>query len=519
MRTKIKIWMMTLIFLSMINLSNVVHASLYGSLLQITAVDEEIVAYVQCDSGVNSVEAQIAQYPCEEVYAVTQEEVFVHTVILMDNSLSVTESNRENIKNILRQYVQDIPEQEVVSLAVFGEDIQFLAEKSRDKDEFLRIIDEIEFHNQDTYLTDYLYEELEKIENDPVHTRFVIISDGVDNKAIGITKEELLNKLKEISRPVYAVGHIYKDNEAELKNLFALSRITGGKALMIEDYDDVGTIANEIHDLSCLYSVRAKIPHEVRDGDSKSVLLKIHTQEGELEVTGEARMPFGTAAKEGEEKSIQVEIVPVPVPESVPQPVEEIETQPEEDPLLEEPDPKNEIKSGGGPIKIIWIAVLIIAIILLILYQKKNKMEKKPASKKKEDKKAKKNKVMIPAHPVMPEPLPLQQESETVFLDGRYLLVLRDRMNPDRIFRYPLDGHVIVGRNVDMVQIAIDYDRTISKRHCEFYVRNNRFFVRDMGSSNHTYLDGRMLDSEMEIVSGSIVKLGEVELSVEIMPI
>ena len=66
---------------------------------------------------------------------------------------------------------------------------------------------------------------------------------------------------------------------------------------------------------------------------------------------------------------------------------------------------------------------------------------------------------------------------------------------------------------------GIDSSRTISGQHCEFYVKSNRFFVRDLNSINHTYLDGKMIRGEAEVVSGSIVKLGEAEFCIEIMPI
>ena len=48
--------------------------------------------------------------------------------------------------------------------------------------------------------------------------------------------------------------------------------------------------------------------------------------------------------------------------------------------------------------------------------------------------------------PPVPEPAPksVPEEDETTISDGRYLLVLRDRANPERIFRYLMDGHSLV---------------------------------------------------------------------------
>ncbi len=157
----------------------------------------------------------------------------------------------------------------------------------------------------------------------------------------------------------------------------------------------------------------------------------------------------------------------------------------------------------------IAVAVLIIAVVFLIFYQKK----------KKNITSTKKNEIAVPKKPVI-EPVILEEsENNTTILDGRYLLVLRDRENPERIFRYPMDQHVIVGRNIDKVQIPIDYNLTISGQHCEFYIRNNRSYLRDMNSANHTYLDGRMINGETEVVTGNIVRLGEVEFSIEVLSI
>lgn len=507
MKGKVKLWIAVIGVLLCIGSTGLVWAAEEANLLQITTDGAKIISYIECGSQIQSVEAQVAQYPCESVEITPPEEVSVHTVIMLDNSLSITESNREKIKDILRRYMQGMTGQEEVSFAVFGEDIQFLAEKSQDKEELLQLIDGIEFHDQDTYLTDYLFQEMEKIENDPMYTRFIIISDGVDNKAIGITKEELLDKLEETPRPVYTIGHIYKENAEELKNMFALSRVTSGKELLIEDYEDMGLIVDEIHDFSKIYALAMQIPEDVMDGGNRHILLNVHTGEGNLEVTGEAPMPFGIVKK------------PEPQPEPEPEPIPKVPKEPEPQPEPESepiPEPVEETEDGIAASQIAGFVVLIAAVIVLVLYQKKKGAEQTKGKRKKEKKKP-----IVPLKPALQE-LPANKPAgnETVLLERRYLLILQDKANRERIFRYPLDGHVIVGRNTDMVQIAIDDEgRTISGQHCEFYVSGNRCFLRDLNSVNHTYLDGRMVGQEMEVVTGNTVRLGEAEFRVEIMPI
>lgn len=513
-RKKFRVRLGIAVFIAFLVLGNTsqVYAAAECNLLQILIEGKGIVSYVECGSGIQSADAQAAQYPCENVEIVAPENISVHTVIMLDNSLSISETNRENIKNIMRQYVQGVSENEAVSLAVFGEEMEFLTEKSQDTDEMIRLIDEIEFYNQDTYLTDYLYQAIEKIENDPEYTRFIVISDGVDNNAIGITKDELISKLKETSRPIDTIGHIYKDNSSELKNMFALSRATGGEEVLIEDFEEMSSIVEKIHDLSHIYSIKMDVPQNVMDGGNRRILINLHTEEGDVEVTGEAAMPFTRMEPESEpEPEPKQEPASVSIPAPAPEPEQEPESEPDSELKQEskpESDPEPERKPAGiGIEKIAGAVILLIAAAALILYRKKNKSDNGKESKRNT--------------PVVPEAIPEAKPAEdaTVILDGRYLLVLRDRSNPERIFRYPMDGHVIVGRNIDMVQIAVDYSLTVSGQHCEFYIKNNRFFIRDMNSINHTYLDGRMISGECEIMSGNVVRLGEVEFGVEIMPI
>ncbi len=99
------------------------------------------------------------------------------------------------------------------------------------------------------------------------------------------------------------------------------------------------------------------------------------------------------------------------------------------------------------------------------------------------------------------------------------MLVLRDTKDPQKIFKYPLDEPITLGRNVDRVNIVIDYNRTVSGKHCDIYARNGRFFIRDLNSVNKTYVNGQMVQQETEIRSNYIIALGEVELSVEIIPL
>lgn len=71
---------------------------------------------------------------------------------------------------------------------------------------------------------------------------------------------------------------------------------------------------------------------------------------------------------------------------------------------------------------------------------------------------------------------------------------------------------VIVGRSPESASgsvIAVKDDRSVSGKHCRIYKSNGRFYIQDLGSSNHTYLNQRILTSPSDIKSGDIIKIGE----------
>lgn len=500
-------------------------------LQQITADDKQITAYIAGGEKTQQIAYQIAMTPCDQITFGTISDMGekIHTIILMDNSLSISEENQVRALEFLRQYIQAKGEREEISIAVFGEDIQFLQQNSTDEMALLTAVNEIEFHNQDTYLTDFLYDLLDEVQEDTAYTRFLVISDGVDNKAIGITKEELLDKLKENPHPVYALGHVYKENQTELENMFALSRITHGREFLLDDVSDINELAEQLTDDSDLICVKVQIPEALCDGSTRSSLFTIRTENSSYEVTAQVAMPF-SIQKEEETVQEPVEEAKEEETEAVEEPVTD-ETDTEEPEITEKVE-ENVSESNTYSYKIIAATVIIAAGIgiYVIFGKRKNRKDKKDY--KKPVRKSNERKTQAP--PNGPVSLPKAQMSArgservsgtdddqegTVLLDGRYLLILRDQANPDKIFRYPLDTIVTVGRNVDKVDIAIDYSKTISGRHCEFCVKNNRFFINDLESVNHTYVNGVMINGETELFSGNKVRIGEVEFFVDFVPV
>ena len=71
------------------------------------------------------------------------------------------------------------------------------------------------------------------------------------------------------------------------------------------------------------------------------------------------------------------------------------------------------------------------------------------------------------------------------------------------------EGENIVGRTKD-VAISIDHS-TVSRKHANVTLNAGRVTVKDLGSSNHTFVDDQQITSEVEVTPESRIKFGAVE--------
>jgi hypothetical protein len=79
----------------------------------------------------------------------------------------------------------------------------------------------------------------------------------------------------------------------------------------------------------------------------------------------------------------------------------------------------------------------------------------------------------------------------------------------------PLEGRrielatpVVIGRDASC-SLVIPEDRYVSARHAEIDRDGRRLLVRDLGSTNGTYVDGERVEDVMRVNRGDIVQVGQ----------
>ena len=58
-------------------------------------------------------------------------------------------------------------------------------------------------------------------------------------------------------------------------------------------------------------------------------------------------------------------------------------------------------------------------------------------------------------------------------------------------------------------------DASVSSHHCEILLRGSDVIVKDLNSTNGTFINGAQITGEAELKSGQTLKLGQVELKLE----
>ncbi|BCN29979.1 hypothetical protein bsdtb5_12740 [Anaeromicropila herbilytica] len=517
------IWKIFLVvFLFVLVTSNYVSASEQVNISQAETEDGQINIYINgVQDKIKKVNCLIASTPVSNITytKINQYIGSVDTLLLIDDSESITKEERQRLSALILDYIDHKNSNESISIATYGTKLRYLCNYEKDRYEILKAFGKIQFKNQSSYLTDVIAKvtsDLQKRKETSLK-RIIVFSDGFDNNENGITKEELYNKLENTSYPIYTIGCVHLDNKKELKELFALARLTQGKSYRFDKKTKVSEVRKSIENVKDYIRISINPENELQDGSIKTVELKVETLKNTYELHKDIRMNMA-------EKDTSLDI----------------------DKKVKATDKKPSHEEGiylSKTMIIIIISVvvgLLILIIIGIIWWKHKKKEKKILSDI--NNKVKKPDIIISggknvsnqeyssnigrsfmsAGDELDKTVVLHQEDifdKTIMLSPDQCLwsvKLKDIRN-NRIFVKELRNELVIGRvgnSSDQAKIIIDYESSVSKRHCRIYLKESNVYIVDMGSSNHTFLNGVMLNDEQLLKDGDVIGVGNLSLEV-----
>jgi len=424
----------------------------------------------------------------------------IRTIVLLDNSLSIASEYRDDIKTFLTDLIAVRGDGDLITIATFSEEIRYLVRDCNDYLEAKGQVEALEFINQDTYFNKTLYEVLNDLEGDEIkYTRIIIIADGVENEKLGYTQEELHKKITEAKIPIYTLGCSTKGNEENLKQMFALSRLSNGNSYLMDDYS-TDEILRSIRDDSKVLKLRIVPQENACDGSRQNVRVSF----GEDFCQTDVVMPFIEKVEESQEA---VTKAPETTAAQEPAPVEP------------EAEPQEQAKSFPVLLLIGVLAGIGILAGLIWMIRSKGKRDTKAAGyeRKESFSMSTSSGEGTEILGVAPEKNP--NSTEILVQKSSVKLILQDTKQVEKSFEYPLRDKVVIGKDKRKCQIVVDYDGSVSGVHCEISKRGTQYFVRDVGtngiaSTNGTYVDGQKATPELPLRSGSVLKLGRVSFKV-----
>lgn len=495
-------------------MGNVAYAAGEVKVVETNAGEEDITVYVKGNvADAEQVAVQIGTAVCDtyEVNRLSENAVPIQTLVMVDNSLSIPKQDRGKIAEVLQNLISDRLPGEEVSIATFSESIHYLTEYTNDYTVLKAATESIEYLDQETYLTDVLYDVLtDDFIGKPFESfrRILIISDGVDNKSIGYTKEELYALLRDYAIPIYTIGCETGKNNEQLENMFALSRMTTADYFDLAEVESLLDINESLKTDRDILEVKISPAAEMLDGTKKAVKLTFGKEASGGSVSSEIEFP----QKAGE-------VVEEKEPEKSPKPTVAPTEQVQEPPI--EPEQTQSTKGLIWAVILVPFLLVIAAVVAVVLI-----------IRKRNDKKNEFESITTDALQELDNQLYSEANEKTEIIindhksDGHTQLlwdspatcqvILTDVHSPAKSFQSSIKGSVIIGRRRDLCNLVIDYDKSVSGKHCEIKERNGKFYISDPSwSSNGTFVNGSRVVSEVEIFSGNVIKLGRLEFKFE----
>ncbi len=446
-------------------------------------------------------------------------EVPMRTILLVDNSKSIPEKNHEDIKALLKGVVWGAMEGEMIRIGTISDQLTYECTFTSDKEMLESIIEGIAYWDQDTYLSDILYDVITQLEKEDtgVLTRIVVFADGADDKAIGYTNEEVRELIERGSYPVYAIGFPKKNNPKQLETMFSFARASSSEYYLVDE-----TIAREeiieglLQDQNDL-CIRIRPDESLFDGGSRHIRMKLDTPQGDIELTATVRMPFGEGKEPETEKAWTNS-----------QEETEIETVTEALPTItpEERKPKPTVSEKANGETFLWmypglgVSAAVIGAGLAFWFLRSRSKRKRAEETNGADGRKEQGqdvKAMESGNWEDETRLNLDEdpdEARPLWEKKQYCVTLHNIDKPGISYTALIADVVRVGRMGN--DINIPDDNTVSKRHCELILRGEILYIKDVGSKNGTKYHNVRIDGEISVASGDIVEIGRSRYRVEL---
>ena len=88
------------------------------------------------------------------------------------------------------------------------------------------------------------------------------------------------------------------------------------------------------------------------------------------------------------------------------------------------------------------------------------------------------------------------------------------------VFLKEIVEEIVIGRSnasMNPNYIVIDYDSSVSKKHCRIIRQGDAYYIEDLGSLNHTYVQQKEVNGRVKIENKQVIGIGQLQFVFEII--
>lgn len=432
-------------------------------------------------------------------------------VFLVDVSKSLKKNEFARIRDSLAAWIDSLGEADRGAVLLFGERVRLAQDFTGDKALLAAAVGNLALTDNRTELHAGIAEGLRLAargdEALPARRVVVVVSDGIEDAPGGTSRDEVLASLREHPIPVYAVGFALPPlTDAKKDGLTVLgefARTSGGALYTVEKADAFkGAFETLRERIDGVYILAADADKVVLDGQLHR--LQVTVQVGSRTFTDGTDLRVLPLAGSPAEASPDLDTAAATAPESpaaqrpVPTGVAPTATG---TPAPKSPTPQ----PTGSPERNLPLLALGAGVALLALMALFRNGKRRP-----------------PAKQATPAPEGSTAESAAtspriVAEEGLPLrLTVLKGADVSRHYDAVVADRLAVGRSSRGNGMVLKGDMGISGTHCEFFLEKGRLFVRDLGSTNGTYVNGVAIVGPCPLSDQDRLLLGSTELRVHL---
>ncbi|HPU77582.1 MAG TPA: VWA domain-containing protein [Thermosynergistes sp.] len=419
-------------------------------------------------------------------------------VFLVDISRSLRASHIVQVRKVLSEWIDAMGPQDRAAIVTFGETVKLLSDYTDSKEDLKKIAESLEAQDQLTLLHQAIIYGLElgrRADPDLAARRsLVVISDGMDDSRGSATKDEVLRRLAEEPLPIYAVGfYVPPMNETKKRGLETLgefARASGGEIFVAEEDDLADAFRKAMSRARATYKAVLDVSSFEADGQPHRISFVLQVDDRLYRESRDVRL-------------VDLRLVPgmAPAPPASP---EEVSAPQAEAPKLQpngsaaKPASKKRSSLPSVPL-LMAIAALIAVLALLFLISKRRSRSVEEGE----------------SH-ISTDPTQAQAPSSTTAKGVRLRLTVVKGAEASKDYDIEVAPAVTIGRLPRDNVVVIKGDAGVSGRHCEIFLEDGRLYVRDLNSTNGTFVNGIAIKKPQPLDDSDTLLLGRTELRVSL---